>query len=133
MIAFRQLPRPLVLALALTAAGCGFDDPCDPGQVEEHGLCFPGGTTMDASAADADDSDSGDTDASADPFAGFGTPCTLQSECAPYGLRCGEAFLPYCIQINCLGVANVCPPTWTCLDTRGASPDPNVTSVCLKP
>ena len=115
------------VAAALLFLGCSFGSPCEPGQVEVHSLCEPAPLSLDASDSDADNSDAGDTDASVDPFAGFRVACTVQSECARYGLRCGEAALPYCLRINCMGIPDVCPPTWTCLDTRGVSPDPNVT------
>lgn len=133
MITHRHLPLSVAASLALVFLGCTFDSPCDPGQVEVHALCEPAPVSLDASDNDAEDSDAGDTDATTDPFECFGVACTAQSECASYGLRCGEAALPYCLQINCMGTPNTCPPTWTCLDTRGVSPDPNVTSVCLKP
>lgn len=116
----------------LVVSGCELSDPCDPDQYVEHGICYA--RAVDAADIDADDNDAGDQpDAHADPFMGFGTACTLQTECATFELVCGESFLPYCTRTNCLGAANSCPPDWTCLDTGGLGPDPNVTSVCLKP
>lgn len=115
----------------LWIGACELSDPCDPGQYEEHGLCRA--LPVDGIDAGQDD-DAGElADANTDPFAGFGTECTLQSECADFGLVCGESFLPYCTRTNCLGVAQACPPSWTCLNTGGAGPDPSVTSVCIQP
>lgn len=117
--------------------GCDPDDPCDPDQYADHGLCryrLPDAAGIDAGADDASDEDSSAmADPNADPFAGFGVACTLQTECEGFGLVCGEGFLPYCTRLNCLGIANACAPDWSCFDTRGSSPDPSVTSVCLKP
>jgi hypothetical protein len=120
--------------MLIAIGGCELGDtPCDPGQTLDHGLCYP--AAPDASNMDAGDDDDagGPGDASADPFAGFGDECSEQSECAPYGLVCGMSFLPYCTRTNCTGVPNGCPGGWTCLDTTGLSPDPSVTSICLRP
>lgn len=128
--------------LALGALlGCDPDAPCDPGDYEEHGACYPlpsdagSGPGSDAS----DDDDAGGEDAAADdasgpppgdPFVGYGDTCEGASDC-PSWLVCGAPDLPYCTRTNCMGVADACPPDWTCFDTTGVSPDPSVTSICL--
>lgn len=123
--------------LMLTALACDPNDPCDPGDYEDHGVCraLPAQDVdagADASSGDGDDggSDPGE-EQPADPYEGFGEACADDGDC-PSVLVCGGEMLPYCTQVNCLDESSTCPPDWMCLDVTGLSPDPNVTSICLQ-
>lgn len=132
---FRCAPLWLGL-ITLSALACDPSDPCDPGYYELHGACYPtpeeepdaGG---DAGPIEDDDAGSDAEPPPSDPHEGFGDACEDESDC-PEALICGGEMLPYCTQVNCMDDPSICPSTWTCLDTTGLSPDPNVTSICLR-
>jgi hypothetical protein len=136
------MKRLLLAAWLITGlCACEPSDPCDPGYKEVHGACFPIDGEEDASepgdAEDGDDEDGGslmsdaEVEPPGDPYEGFGDECADEGDC-PEGLICGAPQLPMCTQVNCLDEPSICPPDWTCVDTAGASPDPSVTSICLK-
>jgi hypothetical protein len=126
-----------VLAIgALTAAGPGgcIEDACDPGYEALVGACYP--VSIDAGplapASDAGEEDAGDEPANACAEGqGFGVDCVDEDDCT-----CGTHCIPVlkiCSVLNCEATPEVCPQDWACRDIRGASPDPNVTSICLAP
>jgi hypothetical protein len=135
-----------ILALALSAltlaSSCKDDSPCDEGQTEVLGACYPaaaGGTNgAGGSAANAGSSSTPETDAGADggaPAQGsavVGQPCTdsvANSDCGGNAPICAP--LPagaVCTQILCLDGepnAGACPVDWPCR-VIGTNP-----SVCL--
>lgn len=129
--------RAWLVLVALSAIACDPSDPCDPGDYEVHGACYtpemevPDAGDGDGDAGDGDSEDAGDEEAPpADPYAGFGDECTDDGDCSN-GLICGAPMLPMCTQVNCMEEPSICPPDWTCFDTTGLSPDPNITSICL--
>lgn len=121
-----------VALLALFA--CKDDDPCDEGQIETLGSCYPGSAAGAAGTAGsgAGPSDVGDGGAEA-PDAVIGQPCAdtaASSDCGGGAPICAP--LPsgtVCTQILCLDGepnAGACPSDWTCLPSTGNP------SVCLK-
>ena len=135
------MKRVLLAASLITAwSACDPSDPCDSGYEEEHGACYPIRAPQDAAQGDepdgATDEDGGslsdaEVEPPGDPYEGFGDECEDESDC-PEDLVCGAPQLAMCTQVNCMDEPSICPPDWTCFDTTGVSPDPSVTSVCLK-
>jgi len=120
--------------LALAALACDPSDACDPGYYEQHGVCYPNPEDVEAHDASTDEDVDAGSDSEAppsDPHEGFGDECADEGDC-PDDLICGGEMLPYCTQVNCMDEPGTCPPAWTCFDTTGVSPDPNVTSICLR-
>jgi hypothetical protein len=122
------------LVSLLAASACALRDPCDDGQYEDHGACYPilgsmldAGSVMDAAA----EGDGGTSVASTDPYEGFGKPCRTHADCKVPSPVCGAPERPVCTAIQCLPKPEICPPTWTCLDIRAYSSDPNFNSACL--
>ncbi|HKU41234.1 MAG TPA: hypothetical protein VJR89_23890 [Polyangiales bacterium] len=141
--------RSAILAcFALLLWSCQPSVRCDPGQVEMGGGCYPkppkngdkdtdAGEAMDAGGPDADGGDAGKgvDECAGDPYDGFGEKCTASSQCSCHAPDCATAPLGYCTLLNCdVNDSTVCPKGWTCLMIpAGASPDPSLKSLCLKP
>jgi hypothetical protein len=124
----------MLALLTLTALACDPSDPCDSGDYEEHGACYPIRQEQpESDAGPVEDAGDAASDAADEPpsYEGFGEECTEAADC-PNDLICGAPMLPVCTQVNCLDEPSICPPDWTCFDTTGLSPDPNVTSICLE-
>jgi hypothetical protein len=140
-----------VLATALSAlalaAGCKDDSPCDEGQTEVLGACYPAaaagtsgmaggaGTSSTAGTGGAPETDAGgDGGAPAEEAsAEVGQPCTDttgSSDCGGNAPICAPLPAgPACTQVLCLDGepnAGACPADWPCL-AIGANP-----SACLK-
>ena len=141
-----------LLGLCGTNAGCKDDDPCDPGQIEKNGQCYPapasggtasgeGGGAGAGGAADNGEADGGVGKAAAGaPGASLntpvGTPCldtTASSDCGGDAPVCadlsplGQSVM--CTQLDCAaGEANAgaCPSGFTCFQA------PGYPSVCIK-
>jgi hypothetical protein len=134
---FQRALRAALTLLMLSTLACDLSDPCDPGDYEEHGACRPipqdAPLVSDASMGDSGEDGGSEADAEppSDPYEGFGDACADVGDCRD-GLICGAPMLPICTQVNCLDEPSICPPDWTCFDTTGLSPDPNVTSICLQ-
>ncbi|HXU80855.1 MAG TPA: hypothetical protein VN914_05625 [Polyangia bacterium] len=130
----RVLPLAALMALLGAALGfsCGKYESCDPGQVLQYNVCFPGlidgggGGTAGGGAGGAGGAttcrpanfpDAGDM--CPDKAAGFGEPCAANSDC-----RCGKdlcAIMPgqscgFCTRSNCLPDPSICPTGWSCFD-----------------
>ena len=124
--------RRWLVSLAWCSAAlfaCDPANPCDPGQYADHGACYPLASKHDAAA----DGDAGpDADAAARSYAGFGKPCSSSDDCSGAAPACGAPTSPVCTAVNCMKKPEVCPDGWTCLDVTGLSPDPAVTSACVK-
>jgi hypothetical protein len=121
----------IALGVGVMMSGCKDGDPCDPGQREQNGLCYPIAQAGSSGAPGAQTPrDGGDADAGGDPpgamDSDFGRACadTVGSSdcgdsapiCAPFPT--GNA----CTQILCqAGEANagVCPLGWQCLSSPG--------------
>lgn len=135
------------LGLCGLIAGCKDDEPCDPGQTEKDGQCYPasaagGSTASAAGGADADGpADGGAADATAGaPSSALntpvGTPCqdtTASADCGGDAPVCadltplGQSVM--CTQLDCAaGEANAgaCPSGFTCFAV------PGYPSVCIK-
>ena len=109
---------------------CDPDSPCDPGQYADHGACYSLKSKSDAAAdgdAAADASDAGPR-----KYEGFGKACSSAADCTHDAPACGAPSSPVCTAVNCMKMPEVCPDDWTCLDVTGLSPDPSVTSACVK-
>jgi hypothetical protein len=138
------LLRALLGGLGLLA-GCTDDDPCDPGQIERYGLCYPAPT--DGNGGSGGSSASGmagaEVGGAAESAAGagavdtpFGSDCqdeTDSSDCGGDAPVCanltplGQSV--YCTQIDCAEGeehAGVCPAGFTCFAVSGYP------SVCIK-
>jgi hypothetical protein len=133
-----NLHRAITPCLLLLLGSCQPSVLCDPGQYEMGGGCYPeppkdSGTQSDDDAG-AGEADGGDGCGS-DPSEGFGVACSSSSQCGCGAAHCATDPLGYCTKINCDPTeAEACPPDWTCLTIpAGASPDPNITSLCLSP
>jgi hypothetical protein len=137
----------LVAALSalVLASGCKDDSPCDEGQTEVLGACYPaaaagttgaagaGGTSAGGGSTSISESDAGgEGGAPAQVSAEVGQPCTdtaASSDCGGNAPVCAP--LPagaVCTQILCLEGepnAGACPEGWPCT-VIGANP-----SVCL--
>jgi hypothetical protein len=134
------------LALAVAAQlSCGKYESCDPGQVLQFNVCFPG--VVDAGSPDLGSGgaggstggscrpsilpDAGD-DICLDKSSGFGERCSADSQC-----RCGKnlcAIIPgetcgFCTVSNCMVNPSVCPAGWTCFDAAAFQPG---YSLCVK-
>lgn len=134
--------RATISCLCLLLWSCQPSVRCDPGQYEMGGGCYP--KVEDSGAPDDEDAgaaadggeDAGKVDeCTGDAYAGFGDKCTASSECGCHAPDCAMAPLQYCTKLNCtVGDPESCPPKWTCLMIPpGASPDPSIKSLCLKP
>ena len=68
-------------------------------------------------------------------YEGFGATCTASSQCSCHAPVCAMSPLQYCTKVNCDANDEAsCPPKWTCLTIPpGASPDPAIKTLCLKP
>ena len=131
----------LIGALALS---CGRYESCDPGQVLQDNVCFPGiPVVTDAGPPDLGAGGTGGTcrpsilpdagdDICLDNGSGFGEPCQANSDC-----RCGKdlcAIIPgetcgFCTRSNCMPDPSICPPGWTCYDASAFQPG---YSLCVK-
>jgi hypothetical protein len=140
--------RAIVACFALLLWGCQPSVLCDPDQYEMGGGCYmkppkhkDAGADQDAGASDAGDAaDGGDAAAPADEcpgdaYDGFGVKCSASSECSCHAPDCAMNPLAYCTKLNCDSKDSAsCPPGWTCLVIPpGASPDPSIKTLCLKP
>lgn len=141
--------RRAILAcfVLLLCSSCQPSVLCDPGQYEKGGGCYKkqpkhSGMDQDADAAtDAGDAaDGGDAAAPSDEcpgaaYDGFGVKCSAASECSCHAPDCAMNPLGYCTKLNCdANDSTACPPGWTCLVIPpGASPDPSIKTLCLKP
>jgi len=129
-----------ISCLLLAAAGalllsCGRYESCDPGQVLQFNVCFPG--LVDGGLPNADSGgdstcrpaslplpDAGN-DICTDQTTGFGEPCSDTAQC-----RCGKdlcAIIPgqtcgFCTRSNCMANPGICPAGWTCYDASGFQP-----------
>lgn len=137
------LLRPASLLALLGAlglfGGCKDDDPCDAGEIERYGQCYPAPSQSGGGSA-------GSGMAGADPGAGlagspaidtpFGTDCqddTDSSDCGGLAPVCAD-LAPlgqsrFCTQIHCAaGEDNdgVCPEGFTCFAVSGYP------SICIK-
>jgi len=122
---------------------CKDDDPCDPGETERYGQCYPAPAVAGSGGNPASGAAGADVGGAADSAAGatsvetpFGTEC----HDAPGSADCGgEAPVcadlsplgqgVYCTQIDCSeGEANagVCPTGFTCFAV------PGYPSVCIQ-
>ncbi len=135
----------VLLGAAGLLGGCKDDDPCDPGQVERYGQCYPapaqgaGGSAGSSTDGQAGSGLGGAEDGAAGSPAvdtPFGTDCQDQegsSDCGGEAPVCAD-LTPlgqsvYCTQIDCAeGEANagVCPADFTCFAVSGYP------SVCIK-
>jgi hypothetical protein len=141
-------PASLVALLGLFG-GCKDDDPCDAGEVERYGQCYPAPSSSGGSAgsgaggsaaggmAGADSSDPGEGAAGAAAVdTPFGTECqdgAASSDCGGAAPVCADLSplgqSQFCTQIDCAeGEANagVCPEGFTCFAVSGYP------SVCIK-
>jgi hypothetical protein len=144
-----MLTRVIVASLALLLWSCQPSDPCDPGQYEMGGGCYPNakpekdsGEPKDedagpdaGAAADAGEDAAKPNECPGDPYEGFGTKCAAASECTCHAPNCAMVPLEYCTKYNCdTKDKTSCPSGWTCLMIPpGASPDPSIKSLCLRP
>jgi hypothetical protein len=133
-----SLAALMALAGAALAFACGKYESCDPGQVFQYNVCFPG--LADGGLPDAGGGGSGGSGGSAscrppglptgdsmcgDKAAGFGEPCGDTKEC-----RCGKdlcAIIPgqtcgFCTRSNCMADPSICPTGWTCFDASSFQP-----------
>ncbi len=110
----------------LAATGCELNDPCDPGQKVEYGVCVPddappegagGDTSCDEIAGGA-----GGEVVCVDP-PNFGASCTEGGEECLGGTVCGAPQLPECIGLCGPGdpFDGNCPSGTTCTDFPEAS------------
>lgn len=126
--------------------GCKDDDPCDAGETERYGQCYPvpqagGGSAGSGSSglagAEMGGRDEGQAGADAAPVdTPFGTECQDDkdsSDCGGAAPVCADLSplgqSRYCTQINCSeGEANagVCPEGFTCFAVSGYP------SICIK-
>jgi hypothetical protein len=140
-----QLGPASLLALLGLFGGCKDDDPCDAGETERYGQCYPepsasaGGSGGSAASgmAGADTSEPGDGAAGSPAVdTPFGTACqdgTDSSDCGGAAPICADLTplgqSQYCTQRDCSdGEANagVCPDGFTCFAISGYP------SVCIK-
>jgi hypothetical protein len=119
------------VSLSLGSLACDPSDPCDPGYYADHGACYRQ-ATGDASTQDAATLDAAAPDAATASYEGFGKSCSKASDCSGAASSCGAPMSPMCTAINCLKMPKICPPDWQCIDVSAFSPDPNVTSACVK-
>jgi hypothetical protein len=86
-------------------------------------------------AVDAGEDAGKPNECAGDPYEGFGNKCKAPSECTCHAPDCAMAPLEYCTKLNCDTKDKAsCPSGWTCLMIpAGASPDPSIKSLCLKP
>ncbi len=118
---------------------CDPAHPCDPGYTATFGSCLKTPVDAGKGVADAAADDAGTDDAastavsSCKPYDHFGDKCATNGDCACGAATCATQGLLYCTRLNCMGDPKSCPPTWTCTDISAVSPDPTVTSICLKP
>ena len=123
----------IVLSIVFTCAGLGacIDEKCDPGFEPLRGACYPVAIDSGPLEAPADAGDAGPDGAAAEcpSGEGFGVACQDEAECT-----CGTHCIPVleiCSLRNCQDTPEVCPADWECRDISAASPDPNVSSICL--
>jgi len=119
------MPCLLALLVARAASGCTPDDPCDPDQIYERGLCLP-----------APEPDAGPPP-DAGPYRGFGDACMDPEdpvECVHAADVCVPipGMTPFCSALGCLDDPAVCPPGWDCVDVEMFDPRA-VGGVCLPP
>lgn len=126
----------------LVLCGCQPSTLCDPGQHVMLGGCYPDAPPVtdagDVTDRDASGSDSGETADScpgSDAYEGFQRSCSSSEDCGCHAPDCATAPLGYCTKLNCDPSSSTdCPPGWTCLTIPpGASPDPEITHLCLAP
>jgi hypothetical protein len=140
------LVKRAFLATIIAAAGtllslsCGRYESCDPGQVMQFNVCFPGlvdgglpdvGGAAPATCRPPVIPDGGD-DMCTDKTSGFGEPCSADSQC-----RCGKdlcAIIPgetcgFCTRSGCLADPSICPGGWMCYDASAFQPG---YSLCVK-
>ena len=140
-----RAPLWVLLGAIGLLGGCKDDEPCDPGQIERHGLCYPapasgaGGSAGSSASGQAGAGLGGAEESSAGSGAldtPFGTECQDQegsSDCGGEAPVCAD-MTPlgqsvYCTQIDCAeGEANagVCAAGFTCFAVSGYP------SVCIK-
>jgi hypothetical protein len=132
----RALPYALFALAALCGASfasCGEYETCDPGQVLQFRICFPGlvdgglpdGGAPPSTCAPPATPDGGDMTVCAEKTAGFGEPCSRDDQC-----RCGKdlcAIIPgqscgFCTRKACLADRSICPPGWMCYDASSFEP-----------
>jgi hypothetical protein len=122
----------LALAGALLGLACGRYESCDPGQVLQFNVCFPGvvdGGRPDVAAAGGSPGDAGTSEGGggmcADKAAGFGETCTADAQC-----RCSTdlcAIVPgqtsgFCTRSGCMKDPTICPTGWSCYDASAFQP-----------
>ncbi|HEX2675027.1 MAG TPA: hypothetical protein VHM19_00270 [Polyangiales bacterium] len=134
----------LALPIALALSACDPSTKCDPGWHAMKGGCYKntrGGSSKDAGndddagAANGGKAGASGGSCSGAAYDGFGTTCTMDAECGCHAAKCATAPLNYCTKINCDAKDSAaCPPKWTCIMIpAGASPDPSIKTICLKP
>ena len=121
----------LSVVLACTALGACIEEKCDPGFEALSGACYPVAIDSGPLEAPADVEDAGPDAASPEcpSGEGFGVTCEDEADCS-----CGTHCIPVleiCSLLDCEDTPEVCPADWECRDISAASPDPNVTSICL--
>lgn len=118
----------IFVSLAATGVGCDPSNPCDRGQYADHGACYP----LPRDGGDGDASEPADADSGEVSYEGFGDTCDGPEDCKGAAPSCGAPLSPVCTAVDCMGKPSLCPPDWMCLDVTGLSPDPAVTSACVK-
>ena len=130
MSAFRTTLQILsLLGAGAALGGCWDDDPCDPGQVFEDGVCRaapPSEPPPQGGEAGAPGVEPGPETSPWD------SPCTSEADCAGDAVFCPPSPFNTCTNINCSpGEENegICPADWTCIPAGGGLP----TSICAPP
>jgi hypothetical protein len=126
-----RLGRAVGVCFAVAVAGaCTPDEPCDPDQIYQRGLCVDAVTDAGPPADAGPRPDAG-------PHRGFGDPCTDPEdpvECIYAADVCvplpGQD--PFCSALGCLDDPAICPPGWMCVDVSMFDPRA-VGGVCLPP
>ena len=121
---------------SLMTIACEDDDPCDPGQVYQDGVClgaqYTSSGTSGAAGASGDASTAGSAGA---PSVGeFGTVCTDAEGCAepaPYcAIQLGQTE-GFCTMTGCIEQPTVCPGGWDCVDLSVFRED--LPAICYPP
>ena len=124
------------LLVCIAWSACLPDNACDEGYSESTGICVKDTKASTRDAAAAEDEDDGGLAADAatsvtHDYTHFGDKCATNDDCkAPASTCIGP--LMYCSRTQCADDPSICPPDFSCKDISAASPNPDVTHICLK-